>query len=138
MEEADNPYAAMEGYTVYDASGVEIGEIESTVYDAPSDVLKYVVVDGRPVPAEAIAVDPDERRVSIPFDRETVESAPRMESFSGAFDDAVQRTGGTRSEQRRFRQRRWIEEVPRVERRIAVVGGRNGCLAGFPCRNPSQ
>ena len=89
MEEADNPYAEMEGYTVYDTSGAEFGEIESTVYDAPTDVLKYVVVDGRPIPAEATAVDPDERRVSIPFDRETVESAPRMESFSGAFDDAV-------------------------------------------------
>ena len=89
MEDADNPYAEMEGYTVYDASGAEVGEIESTVYDAPSDVLKYVVVDRRPIPAEAIAVDPDERRVSIPFDRETVESAPRMEGFSGAFDEAV-------------------------------------------------
>jgi sporulation protein YlmC with PRC-barrel domain len=86
---ADNPYAAMEGYTVYDASGAEIGELESTVYDAPSDVLKYVIVDGRPIPAEAIEVDPDERRVSIPFDGETVESAPRMEGFSGAFDEAV-------------------------------------------------
>ncbi len=86
MEEADNPYAAMEGYTVYDASGAEI---ESTVYDAPSDVLKYVVVDGRPIPAEAIEVDPDEQSVSVPFDRETVESAPRMEGFSGAFDEAV-------------------------------------------------
>jgi sporulation protein YlmC with PRC-barrel domain len=89
VEEADNPYVEIEGYTVYDASGAEIGEIESTVYDAPSDVLKYVVVDGHPIPAEATAVDPDERRVSIPFDRETVASAPRMESFSGAFDDAV-------------------------------------------------
>ena len=89
MEEADNPYAAMEGYTVYDASGAEIGEIESTVYDAPSDVLKYAVVDGRPIPAEAIEVDPDEQRVSVPFDRQTVESAPRMEGFSGAFDEAV-------------------------------------------------
>ena len=89
MEEADNPYAAMEGYTVYDASGAEIGEIGSTVYDAPSDVLKYVVVDGRPIPAEAIEVDSDKQRVSIPFERETVESAPRMEGFSGAFDEAV-------------------------------------------------
>ena len=89
MEEADNPYSAMEGYTVYDASGAEIGEIESTVYDAPSDVLKYVVVDGCPIPAEVIEVDPDKQRVSVPFDRETVESAPRMEGFSGAFDAAV-------------------------------------------------
>jgi sporulation protein YlmC with PRC-barrel domain len=85
----DNPYAAMEGYTVYDASGAEIGRVQSTVYDAPSDVLKYVVVNGRPIPAEAIEVDPDEERISIPFDGETVESAPRMEEFSGAFDGAV-------------------------------------------------
>jgi sporulation protein YlmC with PRC-barrel domain len=89
VEEADNPYAVMKGYTVYDASGAEIGEIEGTVYDAPSDVLKYVVVDGRPIPAEVIEVGPDEQRVSVPFDRETVASAPRMEGFSGAFDEAV-------------------------------------------------
>src|SRR5215218_3018911 len=89
MDEANNPYTALEGYEVYDASGEVVGEIESTVYDAPSDVLKYVVVDGRPIPAEAIEVDPDERRVSIPFDGETVESAPRLEGFSGAFDEAV-------------------------------------------------
>jgi sporulation protein YlmC with PRC-barrel domain len=86
---ADNPYTAMEGYTVYDASGAEIGEVESTVYDAPSDVLKYVVVDGRPIPAEAVDVNPDEQSVSIPFDGETVESAPEMEDTSGAFDGAV-------------------------------------------------
>ena len=86
---ADNPYAAMEGYTVYDASGVEIGKIESTVYDAPSDVLKYIVVDGRPIPAEAVDVNPDEQSVSVPFDGETVESAPEMEDSSGAFDGAV-------------------------------------------------
>jgi hypothetical protein len=79
----------MEGYTVYDASGAPIGGVESTVYDAPSDVLKYVVVDGRPIPAEAIEVDPDARSVSVPFGRERVESAPRMEGFSGEFDEAV-------------------------------------------------
>ena len=86
---ADNPYAAMRGYTVYDASGAEFGKVESTVYDAPSDVLKYVVVAGRPIPAEAIKVDPDGHSVSVPFDRRTIESAPRMEVFSGAFDEAV-------------------------------------------------
>jgi sporulation protein YlmC with PRC-barrel domain len=86
---ADNPYTAMEGYTVYDASGTEVGEIEDTVYDAPSDVLKYVVVDGRPIPAESVDVDAAARRVFIPYDRETVESAPEMEEPSGAFDEAV-------------------------------------------------
>ena len=86
---ADNPYAAMKGYTVYDASGARIGEVESTVYDAPSDVLKYVILDGRPIPAEVIEVDPDAQSVSVPFDGETIESAPRMEGFSGALDEAV-------------------------------------------------
>ena len=47
-DSSDNPYTQLEGYRVYDASGEEVGEIEDTVYDAPSDVLKYVVVRGRP------------------------------------------------------------------------------------------
>ena len=89
MYEADNPYTALEGYEVYDASGNKLGEIEDTVYDAPSGVLKYVVVDGHPILAESIDVDPNAQRVSIPYDRETVESAPRMEEPSGAFDEAV-------------------------------------------------
>jgi sporulation protein YlmC with PRC-barrel domain len=93
MEEADhraeNPYTEMEGYTVYDASGEEIGEVEETVYDAPSDVLKYIVIDGRPIPAESIDVDAGQRSVSLPYGRETVESAPKMEGLSGAFDAAV-------------------------------------------------
>ena len=88
---ADNPYTAMEGYTVYDASGAEIGEVESTVYDAPSDVLKYVVVDGRPIPAEMIDVDADAQRVSVPRDRETIQTAPKMEDPSGEFDAVVRR-----------------------------------------------
>ena len=93
MEEADhrseNPYTEMEGYTVYDASGERLGEVEETVYDAPSDVLKYIVVDGRPIPAGSIDVDAGQRSVSLPFGRETVESAPEMEELSGAFDAAV-------------------------------------------------
>jgi hypothetical protein len=86
---ADNPYTALEGFKVEDASGTEVGEIEATVYDAPSDVLKYVVVEGRPIPAEAIEVDAASQLVSIPYDREAVVSAPQMEELSGAFDRAV-------------------------------------------------
>ena len=86
---ADNPYTAMEGYGVCDASGEEIGRVEDTVYDAPSDVLKYVVVNGRPIPADRAKVDPDEQRISVPYVAAAVESAPRMEDPSGAFDDAV-------------------------------------------------
>ena len=87
---ADNPYTEMEGYTLQDPSGAEIGEVEWTVYDAPSDVLKYIIVDGRPIPAEDIRVDPDGQIVSIPYDRETVASAPEIvEEMSGAFDRAV-------------------------------------------------
>jgi sporulation protein YlmC with PRC-barrel domain len=93
MEEAnhrsDNPYTQMEGYQVLDASGEEVGEIEDTVYDAPSDVLKYVVVRGRPIPAERIEVDAEKRSVSVPFDSATLQAAPRMEEPSGAFDESV-------------------------------------------------
>ena len=93
MDEADhraeNPYTVMEGYTVYGASGEEIGVVQDTVYDAPSDVLKYVIVDGRPVPADSIEVDAGEENVFVPYNRETVESAPRMQEPSGAFDAAV-------------------------------------------------
>jgi sporulation protein YlmC with PRC-barrel domain len=85
----DNPYTQLEGYEVYDASGHEVGEIEETVYDAPSDVLKYVVVKGRPIPAERIEVDAEAERISVPYDAATIESAPEVEELSGAFDDAV-------------------------------------------------
>jgi sporulation protein YlmC with PRC-barrel domain len=85
----DNPYTQLEGYRLNDASGEEVGEIEDTVYDAPSDVLKYVVVRGRPIPAERIEVDAADQRVSVPYDARTIESAPRMEETSGAFDEAV-------------------------------------------------
>ena len=85
----DNPYTQLEGYRVDDASGEEVGEIEDTVYDAPSDVLKYVVVRGRPIPAERIEVDAGDQRVSVPYDSTTIGSAPQMEDLSGAFDQAV-------------------------------------------------
>jgi hypothetical protein len=74
---------------VYDASGEEIGRVEDTVYDAPSDVLKYVVVNGRPIPADRVEVDAEDQRVSVPYAAATIESAPRIQDPSGAFDDAV-------------------------------------------------
>ena len=86
---AYNPYTAMEGYGVFDASGEQIGSVEGTVYDAPSNVLKYLVVNGRPVLADRAEVDAEGERVSVPYDAAAVESAPRMEDPSGAFDDAV-------------------------------------------------
>ena len=86
---SDNPYTQMEGYKVHDASGEEVGEIEDTVYDAPSDVLKYVVVKGRPIPADRIDVDAEGQRVSVPYDAATMKSAPEIEESSGAFDQAV-------------------------------------------------
>jgi hypothetical protein len=46
-------------------------------------------VGGRPVPAESIDVDAGERSISLPYDGESVESAPEMEELSGAFDAAV-------------------------------------------------
>ena len=86
---SDNPYTQLEGYRLNDASGEDVGEIEDTVYDAPSDVLKYVVVRGRPIPADSIEVDAEGQRASVPYAATTIESAPRMEEPSGAFDEAV-------------------------------------------------
>jgi sporulation protein YlmC with PRC-barrel domain len=88
-DRSDNPYTQLEGYRVNDASGEEVGEIEDTVYDAPSDVLKYVVVRGRAIPADQIRVDAEDQRVSVPYDAATIESAPKIERTSGAFDDLV-------------------------------------------------
>ena len=85
----NNPYTQLEGYRVIDVSGEEVGEIQDTVYDAPSDVLKYVVVRGRAVPADRIEVHAEDQHVSVPYNAATVESAPRIEETSGAFDDTV-------------------------------------------------
>jgi sporulation protein YlmC with PRC-barrel domain len=84
--EADNPYTFLEGYEVCDANGRKVGRIRRTVYDAPGDVLKYVVADGHTIPAEALEVHADEESVSVPYDRDTIESAPDLEEFSGEFD----------------------------------------------------
>ena len=86
---SDNPYTQLEGYRVYDVRGEEVGKIDDTVYDAPSDVLKYVVVGGRIVPAERIEVHVEGQSVSVPYDAEIIESAPHIAHFSGAFDEAV-------------------------------------------------
>lgn len=93
MDEADdrsrNPYTALEGYIVLDDAGDEIGEIEETVYDAVSDVLKYVSVNGHAVLADRIEVDPDAELVRVPYDGDTVASAPALQETSGEFDDAL-------------------------------------------------
>ena len=93
MEEADhrtqNPYTALEGYTLVDASGTRVGEVEETVYDAASDVLKYISVGGHAVPADGIEVDAAAERVHVPYDAETVRSAPALEDPSGEFDRAL-------------------------------------------------
>ena len=90
MEEADhranNPYTAMEGYELQDASGVSVGKVEETVYDAPSDVLKYIIVNGHAIPADRIEVDAESENVRVPYDRETIGSAPIPEDPSGEFD----------------------------------------------------
>ncbi len=84
-----NPYTILEGYELEDASGARVGEIEETVYDAVSDVLKYVVVNGRAIPADRIEVDAEAERVRVPYKRGTIESAPALEDPSGEFDRAL-------------------------------------------------
>ena len=86
---ASNPFTQMEGYTVLDASGAEVGRVQDTVYDAVSNVLKYIVVAGRPIPADNVEVDAEAERVTVPHERSTIETAPEMQDLSGAFDAAV-------------------------------------------------
>jgi sporulation protein YlmC with PRC-barrel domain len=93
-DRSDNPYTYLEGYKVSDASGEDVGVIEDTIYDAPSNVLKYVVVRGRAVPADRIEVHADDQHVSVPYSAATVESAPGIEETSGAFDEAVRKHYG--------------------------------------------
>jgi sporulation protein YlmC with PRC-barrel domain len=98
MEEAehrpDNPYTEIEGYTARDASGVEVGKVEETVYDAPSGVLKYVSIDGRAVPADRLDVNPEDESVRLPYDRSLLDSAPALQEPSGEFEDTLRRHYG--------------------------------------------
>lgn len=94
--EPDNPYTHLEGYRLYDASGEEAGKVEKTVYDAPADVLKYLVVNGRPVPAESAKIDAEQECVRVPYEKEDIETAPEMEEVSGEFDAAVHEHYGER------------------------------------------
>lgn len=86
---ASNPFTALEGYEVLDASGAGVGRVDDTVYDAVSNVLKYIVVAGRPIPADDVDVDAEAERLTVPHDRSTIEAAPEMQDLSGAFDAAV-------------------------------------------------
>lgn len=87
--EPDNPYTFLEGYKVYDAHENEVGEVEQTVYDAPSDVLKYVIMAGHTIPADRMEVNADDESISVPYDRQTIESAPDLKEFSGEFDETL-------------------------------------------------
>ena len=87
--EGQNPYTAMEGYEVQDDSGTRAGTIGETVYDEVSDVLKYIIVRGHPIPADRIEVDVEEECVRVPYGRETIETAPALEDLSGEFDRAL-------------------------------------------------
>lgn len=91
-----NPYTALRGYTLHDASGAEVGEVDEAVYDAPTDVLKYIVADGRTIPADRMEVDAEQERIRVPYDRETIESAPALEDPSGAFDAKLREHYGER------------------------------------------
>ncbi len=93
---ASNPFTALEGYEVLDASGSSVGRVEDTVYDAVSNVLKYIVVAGRPIPADDVEVDAEAGRVTVSHERSTIETAPEIQDPSGAFDAAVRaHYGGT-------------------------------------------
>ncbi len=94
--EQDNPYTYLEGYKLYDADETEVGDVGQTVYDAPADVLKYLVVNGRPVPADNVDIDPEQERVHAPYGKDSIESAPELQEFSGEFDRSLREHYGER------------------------------------------
>ena len=85
----ENPYTVMEGYELQDASGTKVSEIEETVYDAVSGVLKYVIAEGHTIPADGIEVDAENGPVRVPYEREAIESAPAPQDPSGEFDQTL-------------------------------------------------
>ena len=87
MDEPNNPYTELEGYKLYDAHHEEVGEIKGTVYDAPSDILKYLIIDGHTVPAAGMEVDAGDNSIFVPYDRKLIESAPKIEEYAGDFDE---------------------------------------------------
>lgn len=87
--ESDNSYTYLEGYRLYDAGGTEVGEVEQTIYDAPTDVLKYLLVNGHPIPAESAEIDAEQERVHVPYYKENIETAPELQEFSGEFDRSL-------------------------------------------------
>lgn len=87
--EPNNPYTYLEGYKLYDTNEAEVGEVEQTVYDVPADVLKYLVVNGRPVPAESAEIHTEQERVHVPYGKEKIETAPKLQEFSGEFDRSL-------------------------------------------------
>ncbi|CAA9459625.1 MAG: hypothetical protein AVDCRST_MAG37-3558 [uncultured Rubrobacteraceae bacterium] len=95
MEE-NNPYTALEGYELVDASDAPFGKVDSTVYDAPSDVLKYIIADGHTILADRIEVDVEHERVKVPYSREAIETAPAPEDPTGEFDSVLRAHYGER------------------------------------------
>ncbi len=95
---ASNPFTALEGYEVLNASGASVGRVEDTVYDAVSNVLKYFIVAGRPIPADNVDVNAKAEKVTVPHEQATIKTAPEMQDLSGAFDAAVREHYGERGQ----------------------------------------
>jgi hypothetical protein len=94
--EDNNPYTALEGYELQDASGAPFGKVDRTVYDAPSDVLKYIISGKHTILADRIEVDVEHERVKAPYSREVIETAPGPEDPTGEFDSALRAHYGER------------------------------------------
>jgi len=58
-----NPYTAIEGYGVH---------------DTPGGVPKHLGVDGWSVPGDRMDVSAERERVPVPYEGETIASAPQM------------------------------------------------------------
>ena len=95
------------------------GEVEETLFDAASALLKYVLVNGHAVPASGMEVNAEEGCVRVPYEGETKESAPILEDPSGEFDRTL----------RALRRARVVKSPPSaIGRRLArVAAGPRPC-----------
>ena len=86
MEE-DSRHPEQQGsWRIYSHTIRSEGKVEETLFEAASALLKYVLVNGRAVPASAMEVNAEEGCVRVAYEGEIIESAPILEDPSGEFD----------------------------------------------------
>ena len=108
------------------------GKVEETLFEATSTLLKYVLVNGRAVPASAMEVNAKEGCVRVAYEGEIIESAPILENPSGEFDRTLRALRRTRVAKSPPSAIGWrlarVSAGPRPCRPLSVGRDTRGCL----------